>query len=72
MIMPAKWYNAGRGLEQFRSDMLNDKSISKLYDYVDPHGSMYIKNSETIMMNLAKWIHQNHNISYSISDPLQL
>ena len=37
MIMPAKWYNAGRGLEQFRSDMLNDKSISKLYDYVDPH-----------------------------------
>ena len=37
MIMPAKWYNAGRGLEQFRFDMLNDKSISKLYDYVDPH-----------------------------------
>ncbi len=37
MIMPAKWYNAGRGLEQFRYDMLNDKSICKLYDYVDPH-----------------------------------
>ena len=37
MIMPAKWYNAGRGLEQFRFDMLNDKSISKLYDYIDPH-----------------------------------
>lgn len=37
MIMPAKWYNAGRGLDQFRFDMLNDKSISKLYDYVDPH-----------------------------------
>ena len=37
MIMPAKWYNAGRGLEQFRSDMLNDKSISKLFDYIDPH-----------------------------------
>ena len=37
MIMPAKWYNAGRGLEQFRSEMLNDKSISKLFDYIDPH-----------------------------------
>ena len=37
MIMPAKWYNAGRGLEQFRNDMLNDKSICKLYDYIDPH-----------------------------------
>lgn len=37
MIMPAKWYNAGRGLEQFRYEMLNDKCISKLYDYIDPH-----------------------------------
>ncbi len=37
MIMPAKWYNAGRGLEQFRYEMLNDKCISKLFDYIDPH-----------------------------------
>jgi hypothetical protein len=32
MIMPAKWYNAGRGLEQFRYEMLNDKCISKRYN----------------------------------------
>ena len=37
MIMPAKWYNGGRGLEQFRDDMLHDKQLKVLYDYVDPH-----------------------------------
>ena len=37
MIMPAKWYNGGRGLEQFRIDMLHDRRIHSLFDYVDPH-----------------------------------
>lgn len=37
MIMPAKWYNAGRGLEQFRYEMLHDRQLKCLYDYIDPH-----------------------------------
>ena len=37
MIMPAKWYNGGRGLDQFRYDMLHDKHLKCLYDYIDPH-----------------------------------
>ena len=37
MIMPAKWYNGGRGLDQFRDDMLNDRSIKAIYDYIDSH-----------------------------------
>ena len=37
MIMPAKWYNSGRGLDQFRYDMLHDKQLKCLYDYIDPH-----------------------------------
>ena len=37
MIMPAKWYNGGRGLDQFRYDMLHDQQIRSLYDFVDPH-----------------------------------
>lgn len=37
MIMPAKWYNGGRGLDQFRYDMLHDKQLRYLYDYIDPH-----------------------------------
>jgi site-specific DNA-methyltransferase (adenine-specific) len=37
MIMPAKWYNGGRGLEQFRKKMLNDKHLKCLYDFIDGH-----------------------------------
>lgn len=37
MIMPAKWYSGGRGLDDFREEMLNDKQISLLVDYSNPH-----------------------------------
>ena len=35
MIMPAKWYSGGRGLDEFRQDMLNDRRISVLVDFQD-------------------------------------
>ncbi len=35
MIMPAKWYTDGKGLDEFRSDMLSDKCIQKLVDFTD-------------------------------------
>lgn len=35
MIIPAKWYNGGRGLDEFRNNMLNDTKIRKLFDYAD-------------------------------------
>lgn len=35
MIMPAKWYTGGKGLDAFRNEMLNDRHISKLVDYTD-------------------------------------
>lgn len=35
MIMPAKWYNGGRNLDEFRATMLSDRRISRLFDYVD-------------------------------------
>lgn len=33
MIMPARWYAGGRGLDDFRADMLSDKTIRSLHDY---------------------------------------
>lgn len=37
MIMPAKWYSGGKGLDHFRSEMLNNGHISRLVDYMDSH-----------------------------------
>ncbi len=33
MIMPARWYAGGRGLDDFRKNMINDTRLQYLYDY---------------------------------------
>lgn len=35
MIIPAKWYTDGKGLNKFRADMMSDKCIQKLVDFTD-------------------------------------
>lgn len=33
MIVPARWYSGGKGLDEFRAEMLNDERIEEIHDF---------------------------------------
>lgn len=36
LIMPTRWYSGGKGLDEFRESMINDKNLSLLHDFLNP------------------------------------
>lgn len=36
MIIPTRWYAGGKGLDKFRKEMLSDKTVSILHDFLQP------------------------------------
>lgn len=37
LIMPTRWYSGGKGLDDFRKQMLNDKNIVEIHDFLNPN-----------------------------------
>lgn len=35
LITPSRWFTGGKGLDEFRKKMINDKSLNILHDYMD-------------------------------------
>lgn len=36
MITPSVWFTGGKGLEKYRSDMVNDKHFKSIYNFETP------------------------------------
>lgn len=37
LIMPTRWYAGGKGLDDFRKQMLNDEHIAEIHDFLNPN-----------------------------------
>ena len=58
LVMPARWYTGGRGLDSFRKIMIEDKRLEILNDYVDAQcvfNNVQIKGGVCYFLWNAKW-----------------
>ena len=80
MIIPARWYNGGKGLDEFRSEMLKDDRLSELHDFPDTSdcfpglnirgGVCYFLWDKAHKGDCKIISHKGEKISESVSRPL--
>lgn len=81
MIIPARWFTGGRGLDKFRDAMLTDKHISQLHDYPNSSdcftgveikgGVCYFLWEESYQGDCLVVTHQNGEVGEGLSRPLK-
>lgn len=80
MIIPARWYAGGKGLDNFRDSMLNDRHIREIHDYVDASdcfsgveikgGICYFLWERDSEGNCTVYSHRGNNVVSSMDRPL--
>lgn len=80
MIVPARWYAGGKGLEKFRSEMLHDRSIRVIHDYPQAYecfpgvqikgGVCYFLWNRDYKGDCEVYTHQNNEVKSGMSRPL--
>ena len=80
MIIPARWYAGGKGLDEFRNIMLNDKHIKELHDFNNASecfpnveikgGVCYFLWDKDYTGNCSVITHSNNKIVSSMERPL--
>lgn len=66
LIMPTRWYAGGKGLDEFRNDMLNDTSIAELHDFLHPEEVFPDTNNRGGVCYLL-WDHKNTDEKFRCS-----
>ncbi len=80
MIVPARWYAGGKGLEKFRNEMLHDRSIRVIHDYPQAYecfpgvqikeGVCYFLWNRDNKGDCEVCTHQNGEVTSGMSRPL--
>lgn len=80
MIIPARWYAGGKGLDEFRNIMLNDRRLKALHDYNNASecfpnveikgGVCYFLWDKEYNGDCTIYTHSNNEIISSMSRPL--
>ena len=57
MIIPSRWYAGGKGLDDFRAEMLNDKRIRKIVEELFPE--IEIEGIKDSIQTSVEWLKNN-------------